>query len=230
MTFQRKCFLVFIFGLFNFLLIVGFLIIRDSIYEYNLRKEINELSELDITKDRFNTEIKTKSDYGLVEEAIKLYLDDYAINLHNILIVVNSDEFRGLFSIENYQTDGPDFNESLSYINRTRNKFNADVDLLIDKSNEDVIKKNILNYTKDEYFISLYNELMFGKNTSIDFDENIKMLNNLKKDVNNVFDISVDMFNFLNVNKENYKIEDGEIKFENENLLNQYNSYIEKIK
>ena len=230
MSFQKKCFFIFIFGLFNFLLIVGFLIIRDNVLEYNLRTEINKLSNLDITKDRYNSKIKTSDDYGLVEEAIKLYLDDYAVNLQGVLNVVKSDEFNGLFSLENYKNDGPDFKNSLNYIEKTKNKFNSDIVFLIDKSDEVVIKKNILNYTKDQYYVSLYEELMFGENKSIDFEKNVVMLNNLKSEVNNVFDVSVSMFNFLSSNKNNYTIEDGEIKFKTQQLLNQYNGYINKIK
>jgi len=230
MSFQKKCFLIFVFGLFNFLLIVGFLIIRDHVLEYNLKSEINRLSKLEITSDRYNTSLKTSGDYALVEEAIKLYLDDYAVNLQEVLGVVNSEEFNGLFSLENYKEDGPDFKNSLAYIEKTKNKFNSDILFLIDKSNEDVIKNNIYTYTRDEYYVSLYEELMFGENSSVDFEENIIMLNNLKDDVNNIFEVSVSMFNFLSTNRGNYTIEDGEIKFKTQELLNQYNSYIKKIK
>lgn len=230
MTFQKKCFLIFVFGLFNFLLIVGFLIIRDNVLEYNLRKEINELSELDITKDRFNSDLKTSGNYVLVEEAIKLYLDDYAVYLQDVLNVINSEEFRGLFSLDNYKNDGPEFNNSLNYIEKTKNKFNSDILFLIDKSNEDSIKNNILSYTRDNYYVSLYEQLMLGDEKSIDFEKNIIMLNNLQDEVNNVFSVSVSMFEFLSLNRENYTIENGEIKFKTQELLNQYNIYINKIK
>ena len=146
---KRRC----IFTMFK----KGFLIIRDNVLEYNLRKEINELSELDITKDRFNSDLKTSGNYVLVEEAIKLYLDDYAVYLQDVLNVINSEEFRGLFSLDNYKNDGPEFNNSLNYIEKTKNKFNSDILFLIDKSNEDSIKNNILSYTRDNYYVSLYN-------------------------------------------------------------------------
>ena len=73
MSTKRKFFFIFLFVLLNMFLLVSFLVIRDATRLNNLKKEVNSLSKLDVTKDRYNLKIKTSGKYGVVEKAIKKY-------------------------------------------------------------------------------------------------------------------------------------------------------------
>ena len=55
-------------------LVVGYLTIGYTYQEYRLKEEINKLSVLDISKDKFNTKYVTLGDYRIVEKSIKEYL------------------------------------------------------------------------------------------------------------------------------------------------------------
>jgi len=142
-------------------LLIGFLVIRDATYLNDLKKEVNELSKLDITKDRYNREIKSSGDYAIVEKTIKDYLDDYAVNLQDVLQVIQDPKLTKILSYENYSTDGAlEFKESLEYISTTKESFNKKIDELSSKLEEDSISNYINDKTNDPYYVNLYLELM----------------------------------------------------------------------
>ena len=105
MSNKRKFFLIFIFIILDVFLLIGFLVIRDKTLENTLKNEIDSLKELDITKDRYNSKIKTKGNYAVIEKAIKTYLDDYAVNLQSVLSILNDKELTNLLLAENYSDD-----------------------------------------------------------------------------------------------------------------------------
>ena len=65
MSTRRKFFVVFCFIILNAFLLVGFLVIRDATSINKLKKEVGELSKLNILEDRYNRPIKTKGGYDL---------------------------------------------------------------------------------------------------------------------------------------------------------------------
>lgn len=230
MSSRKKFFLVFVFIILDMFLLIGFLVIRDATMLNDLKKEINELTKLDITKDRYNTEIKSKGNYALVEKAIKEYLDDYAVSLQDVLFVIQDPQLTKILSYDNYSKDGPEFKESLNYLKLTKKEFNEKMDDLLANLEEE----NIVNYANDKisdpYYAGLYKELMLSNNMKDDFNETKDLLYKTKIRVNNVFDTSTEVLNFLVANKNSWKLENGEIKFLTKDLYNKYNSMIAKIK
>ncbi len=211
-------------------LLIGFLVIRDATLLNDLKKEINELSKLDITKDRFNRKIKSRGNYAVVEKAIKEYLDNYAVSLQEISRIINDKKLLTILSYDNYLKDGPEFKKSLAYIDETSIKFNEKIDNLIEDLDEEVIKNYINKKIKEPYFVDLYKELMLGKEMTDGFNDTKETLKKLKKSINNVFNVSKEVLNFLTINKDSWEIEDGEIKFLTTDLCNHYNSLVAKIK
>lgn len=230
MSSRRRFLLIFCFIILDMFLLIGFLVIRDATYLNDLKKEVNELSKLNIAEDRYNRRIKSGGDYAIVEKAIKDYLDDYAVNLQEVLQVIQDSKLTTILSYENYSTDGAtDFRESLEYIATTKSSFNKKIDGLIDKLKEESISDYINDKTTDPYYINLYLELMLEDNMANEFDEAESLLKKTKIRVNNVFDVSSEVLNFLIINKGSWTTEDGEIKFLTTELYNQYNSLIAKI-
>lgn len=229
MSSRKKFFLVFCFIILDMFLLIGYLVIRDATMRNDLRKEIHELSKLDITRDRYNRKLKTKGDYATVEKAIKEYLDDYAVSLQEVLKVIDDKELTTILSSDNYTKDGPEFTNSLKYLNTTKDQFNEDINTLILNLEEDNIKNYINDKTNDPYYRNLYIELMLDEDMKGNFSETKRLLENTKKDVNNIFSVSTEVLNFLSLNKGNWQVEEGQIKFQTQDLYNQYNTLISKL-
>ena len=105
MSKKKKVFFSVLFVLLNMFLLVGFIVIRDATLLNDLKKEVANLSKLDVTKDRYNSKIKTRGKYAIVEKAIKTYLDDYAVSLQESLQIVQDPQLTSILSYDNYQKD-----------------------------------------------------------------------------------------------------------------------------
>ena len=62
-----------------------------------------------------------------------------------------------------------------------------------------------------------------------DFSDTQKTLQETKLRVNNLYDTSTSVINFLIKNKDLWKLENGEIKFKNQALYNEYTAMIKKL-
>ena len=229
MSSKKKFFLIFVFILFDIFLLIGFLMIRDAAMLNSLKKEVASLSKLDVTKDRYNTKIKTKGGYGIVEKSIKSYLDQYAVLLQDTLLIVKDPSLIGILSYDNYVQDGPDFQKSLAYLEKSQSTFNSNIDTLLLDLEKDTIQNYIYQKTDEEYYCNLYMELMLSDSFKADFLETKELLNRTKTSINNVFDVSKKVLNFLVSNKEDWVLEDGEIKFRTNDLYNQYMSFLAEL-
>lgn len=210
-------------------LVVGYLTIVYTYQEYRLKEEINKLSVLDISKDKFNTKYVTLGDYRIVEKSIKEYLNEYASCMQEINSLVNNNKITKLLSYDNLNTEN--YNDSIDYVNNSLDIINKDIDKLIDLSEEESIRNYILKYDLDKYYVDLYNDYMFSDEISSKFNLDSDYLLKYREAINTKLSACSDVFKFLNENSDdNYSFEDGEIKFKTNELLDQYNQYIELIK
>ncbi len=229
MSSRKKFLLVFGFIVLNMFMLVSFLVIRDATMENELKNEMEYLSKLDITKDRYNKKTVTRGKYAVVEKSIKKYLDDYHLELQEVLKLINDKELTTILSYDNYSTDGPEFTKSLEYLNTSKETFNKKVDDLINKFGDEEIKNNIYKSTKEEYYVNLYDNLMFSSNMRSNYNSTIELLKSTKSRMNNVYDTSIEVLNFLVLYKDDWVVEDGEIKFKTQDLYNYYNELISKV-
>ena len=216
--------------IFVVFLLVGYLVINDVVQANIFKKEVTRLEKLDINKDNYNTKLKTVGKHRVVEKKIKGYLNDYSTGLVEISKIMNDKKLSNILSIENIKEDGKDVNDSINYVTEIKNDFNEKIDSLMLASSEDKIMDNIKDINLDNYYITLY------KNTMIDGKINSKLveskyeLEKTKKDFNNLLDNTLEVLNFLNSNKNNWKIENNKIMFQNSDLMNQYSLLVQKIK
>mgnify|MGYP007047908950 FL=1 len=229
MSSRKKFLLVFGFIVLNMFMLVSFLVIRDATMENELKNEMEYLSKLDITKDRYNKKTVTRGKYAVVEKSIKKYLDDYHLELQEVLKLINDKELTTILSYDNYSTDGPEFTKSLEYLNTSKDTFNKKVDDLINKFGDEEIKNNIYKSTKEEYYVNLYDNLMLSSNMRSNYNSTIELLKSTKSRMNNVYDTSIEVLNFLVLYKDDWVVEDGEIKFKTQDLYNYYNELISKV-
>ena len=229
MNFKRKSSYVIVFIFIDILLCASLYFIIDATNINLLKKEITSLSKLDISVDKINKDSKTYFKYRIVDNTIKDFLNDYSYKINEVYEFVDDDKLIKILSYDNYLNDGPEFNDSKHYLVDRKIKFNNIINELEKILEEDNIKKLIRNKITNEYYITLYDEMIFSDEFNEQFENNRIFLKELRDKYNNIYDTSLEVLNFLSLYKDSWKLENGEIKFINNDLLNYYNSLISKI-
>ena len=229
MNFKRKSSYVIVFIFIDILLCASLYFIIDATNINLLKKEITSLSKLDISVDKINKDSKTYFKYRIVENTIKDFLNDYSYKINEVYEFVDDDKLIKILFYDNYLNDGPEFNDSKHYLVDNKIKFNNIINELEKILEEDNIKKLIRNKVTNQYYITLYDEMIFSDEFNEQFENNRIFLKELRDKYNNIYDTSLEVLNFLSLYKDSWKLENGEIKFINNDLLNYYNSLISKI-
>ncbi len=226
----RKTLFVISFLIIDLLLVSGIFMIRDMTSRNIIKKEVIALSELQFTEDNFNTDIKSSGEYAIVETAIKKYLDDYATEVQILLSVKDDELLSGLLDSDNYLRDGPLFDESFEYIELTKNNFNYNMDILMNRISEEAIYNYIYNYDVDYDSVELYSNLLVDYNILGKIEEMQEMLKDEKVLIDSYIDSISDVLTYLKNNSNMYNMVDGEIVFYDEVMQNQYNDLFNKTK
>ena len=229
MSSRRKFAIVFCFIILDAFLLVGFLVIRDATSINKLKKEVNELTKLDVTKDRFNRKIQTSGKYALVEESIKDYLDGYAIEIQEVSVMMHDPTLSKILSYDNYLEDGPDFKNSIAYLEESRESFNDQIDSLLYDLEEEQIMNHIYERTDDNYYVGLYQDLMFNDNMKDELDQSRDLFQKTRIKMNGIYDTSLEVLNFLKTYNDSWELSDGQIKFKTPELRDYYESLISKV-
>ena len=229
MSTRRKFFLVFCFILIDTFLLVGFLVIRDATSINKLKKEVNELTKLNIMKDRYNRKIQTSGKYAIVEVSIKDYLDSYALEIQEVSELIHDPQLTKILSYDNYLEDGPDFKNSIAYLEESRETFNDQIDELLYDLEEEQIMNNIYERTNDTYYVGLYQELMFDDEMKDELEQSKDLFQKTRTKMNEVYDVSLEVLNFLTTYNESWELDNGQIKFATPELYQYYESLIEKV-
>lgn len=227
---RKKFFLIFCFLIIDIILIVGFLVIRDATSFNELKKEVYSLSKLDLTKDRYNRRIKSNGEYAIVERTIKEYLDGCAVDVQYLSSMMNDSTLSNILSYDNYQKDGPEFTKSIEYLEKSKKEYNEKIDSLLSNMDEEYIYSLINKKINDPYYISLYRELILDDNIMDDINEVKGVLEDTRKKMNVIYDSSIEVLKYLKENKDNWKLEDNEIKFQTQGMYDHYMSIINKVK
>ena len=209
-------------------LFVGYLSIGYVFQEFLLKREISSLTKLDISKDDFNRKLVTTGNYRVVEKTIKDYLNQYSNNIKNVNILVTDESFTKLLTYDHMSQDG-DYSNSLTTIDDVKSKFNVYIDQMIDMCSVESIKKPILETNVETYYVTLYEKLMLDDSISTKLRFNVEYLEKYKKEMNSKFDTCTDLFNYLRDHSEDVEYKDGEIKLRTEDMIKEYNSYMDKI-
>ena len=229
MNARRKYVFIFCLILLDAFLIVGFLVIRDATSINKLKKEVKELEKLDVTKDRYNRKIQTSGKYALVEASIKDYLDSYALEIQEVSNMMHDPQLSKILSYDNYLEDGPDFNNSIAYLQDSKENFNAQIDALLYDLEEEQIMNHIYERTNDSYYVSLYQQMMFDDDMRDGLNQSRDLFQRTRTKMNNVYDTSLEVLNFLVTYHDSWELNNGEIKFSNNELYQYYASLIQKV-
>ena len=231
MSVRKKFFLVFCFIIFDALLLIGFLAIKDATEINKLKKEVDSLAKLDIMTDDFNTSIKTTGKYADVEKVVKEYLSGYSVGVQEVSKVVSDERLATILSYNNYASDGPNFDSSLEYLTTSKEEFNNKIDVLLDSIDNSNMKKFIRKRIKEDFYRNLCYKLLTRDSIKESLYPTKDLLMKTKVKMNNVYDISSEVLAFLKDNQAYWYLDNNEIKFKNrEDLFNQYDELISKIK
>ena len=230
MNSRKKFFFVFCFIIINFILLVSFLVIRDATSYNSLKKEVDKILLLDIMKDKYDTKIVCSGKYGVVEKNIKKYFGHITLELEEINSTINDERLATVLSYENYSNDGPLFSNSLSYLETSKNSLNKKIDSLQSFLSNDGISSYISNKIKEQYYKDLFIEIMNSSGVRQKRDEISQLLVNTKQSSNDAYDGSLSLLNYLKAYNDQWKLEDGEIKFQTQEMYDYYTEVISSLR
>ena len=134
-----------------------------------------------------------------------------------------------LLSVTNYLADGKEFNSSLEYVEEVRARFQKDIDKLF----QFCTKEGLVRFSKDTSLSDYYQDVFVS--SVLDSSLFIKLKNykvsflESENQMNKIFNTVTRTLGFLKTNANNWKIENNEIQFSTEDLVNQYNSFVADI-
>lgn len=210
--------------------VIGYVSILDLRQGILIRKEVDTIGKLDITKDDIDMTIKTNGDYAIVEKTIKEYMNTYSLNCKELMKILEDEKIAQILTAQNYKNDGPDFINTKKYISDTKSNFNEKINILIDMSNEEKMMEKINNENLEENFVELYKELMLGEGIKVDLQETVQELQKTNTLINNMLDVQEKVINLLANNKGKWSINnEDEIEFQTQKLVDEYNNLISSL-
>ena len=196
-----------------------------------LDREIKMLYENDInTVDYNNITLQTTGDFSTVENEIKSFFKDYSSKKEAFLKKVNDEKIISMLTVENYKTDGPEFTESIKYVEDQKEEFNNISQEFINLLDKDNILSRIENKNISECYKELYKGYFFENN---ELNQDIVRFSNDINDstelMNKLYETELKMLNFLKENKDNWEILNNQLTFDNEEFLKQYDELKKEI-
>ena len=210
--------------------IVGYVMFYIVRNEIKLESEFSKIEYVIETKgvddsslDEMLNNYVTNSDYLIVEKAVKNYLKDLIKELKDLREIMRSEKLFDLMSIENFKNDGKEFDESLKYIEDTIKKVESIKGNITDLNTKETVEK-YLDKDVNEYFKEYYFEYIREDN-----DETFTELNQGLDSYLNFLNEYKMFFEFLVNNKESWYIQNGQLYFEDETLLDEYNKFFANL-
>lgn len=196
--------------------------------EMKFKEEMENLINRNLTTDNFDTQVKTDGTYGDVEHIIKVYLNDYASKVKEVLKIVNDEKIKTFLSPENYIADGPLFVNTIEYLTTTKETFNREMEELIELTKEESILKNINDKKYSTYFKDLYSKYMLGEEFKAELEKSITELKLSSENINTLIDKESAVITFLASCKD-WTMKDNRIVFYKQDDLTTYNTLIEEV-
>ena len=213
--------------------VIVYFLFSDLKQEEKLISEINELDNLvnaqeiniEQIKEKLN-KIETRGDYATVEKAFKQYLSDNFDNIIKISEILNDEKLVNILTAKNYQEDGPDFITTKEYITNTRQELEERKLAYTEFFTEEKAMSYINDKGLDSYYIDLYKNEIVG---DIESANDTSEVENSIDEIISILNKSEEVINFLVENKNNWKIENDTIVFNNNNLADQYDELISQL-
>lgn len=236
---MKKVITIILIIIFIFVVAIGALAIKDIIEENKLRDESETLLELTNAEEYDDNKINevlnrtvTNGNCAKVEKALKEYVKAEYEETKKIRNILENEKIYNVLTPENYKNDGPEFKESLKYIEDSKNTIKeASENFIILMSEEEKLKyieKQKFNDSTDkDYYLNFYKELI---NVDENINENDKA--EMRKSTDEVIlflDSMKEILEFLKENKNEWNVENNELVFTSEKLSNEFNTLVDKL-
>lgn len=192
-----------------------------------LENEVKKIKETDINNYKYESKTITYFEYKKVEVAIKEYMRDYSNYIKKVNSIINEEKVKNVLSVSNLEKDGKDFNKSIPFINEKKKELEVATNKLYELNNEKKILEYIEKKNVSKKYQDLYKKYMFNKT---DLEKNKEVIKQLNEKANNILDTDLQVLDLLKNNKDSWKLEEGKIGFYSNNLINQYNELVNKLK
>lgn len=212
------------------LILIGVLVGKDLKQESNLKRELNEISEMvsdpdgdfkEISK-RLNTTVTT-GDYQKIEKAAKKYFTDILDDLIDLVTVLNDERITNILTVDNYVNDGKEFLTTRKYIKDTKEKLITGRDSYYELFTEEKVMTYLDGLTIDDYYRDFYRNEIIG---DIENEKNDKTVEKAINQIIDMLDDSEKIINFLVENKNAWEVEGDTIVFDTNELVDQYNNLL----
>lgn len=206
------------------------LIIKDLKIEDQLKQEIVNISNKNLLTDNYDIHVVTTGDYAYVEEAIKKFYKELSDNIKTMNLQLNNEALINILSANNIKTDGPDFVQSYQLLDEVQTKSSEALNNIAALCNEEYIK-NLLDKEKvDSYYIDLYQQLMYTEKDLETFRQTKEEMETLNNNLNTFLNKVRGMLQMLQKNQNSWKIENGQLYFNQNSLVNEYNRLYNELK
>ena len=172
--------------------------------------------------------IVSSGKYANVEKAAKNYASELFNTAYEIRTVLGDEKLAQLLTADNYEQDGPEFTETKKYLSETKQKLEDGKTQMLSYLEESKINSYIEAETTDAYSIELYKQLL---------KEDIEMSDTEKKEiedaiekVQSMLNIEEEVINFLVENKDQWRVQGGQILFNSNSLVIKYNGFLTKLR
>ncbi|MCI8760451.1 MAG: hypothetical protein HFJ34_04950 [Clostridia bacterium] len=213
----------------------GYMFFNDATQKAKILETFGEIEELTKSGDFEIAQLEEKTStivssgkYANVEKAAKNYAHDLFSKAFEMKSLLEDQKMAQLLTASNYETDGPEFVETKKYITETKQKLQDGKTQMLGFVEEDKINSYIEAETNDSYSIDLYRQLLA---------EDIEMPESEKKGLETSIDkvismleIEEEVINFLVENKGKWRVQGGQILFETNSLVTQYNGFLTKLR
>ena len=199
------------------------------INKVKLDRELGNLADKETSSDS-NIILVTSGEFGVVEQKIKEYYDEYLDLRNQFMDKVNDEKLEDILQTENYNTDGPEFTESVNYLNTSKEEFNNISENLLDLLSKENIVSRIENESIGDYYKDLYKGYFLeGDRLASSFEETYQDIKDVQSLMNNLYDNEIKILNFLTENAEHWEVLDDKLTFNDDALSEEYNNMKENL-
>ena len=228
---KRRKYLFFIFlgVLLVFMFIFYFVFVNRGLQEERLLTDASKYAQQSFMDDREFPFSHVPYGYRMIEENIEDYIQSFYKQYQTVQQYANDEKLKTLLSISNYSEDGTEFSDSISYVEELRSTFDQDMQVLLSFCSSDNLKDYASHLDLSSYYRQLFIKTVMESGILNQLESYKDIFLESENHMNQVFNTTIQVFDFLKSNVNNWKIEGDEIQFSTENLVTQYNSLVSVV-
>ena len=209
-----------------FVVAIGIIYGGRIINKAKLDRELENLVNSGSSSEKLeNTTTVTSGEFAVVEETVKEYFKEYSNLRQQFMKRVNDSKLQSVLTPENYEQDGPEFTESIKYINTAKEEFNNIADELLNLLSTENIETRIQDKDIGDYYKDLYKGYFIDNNDlSSTFQETYQDTLDDRTLMNILYDNEIEILSFLTENKEHWEVLDNKLTFDDQELANTFNN------